>query len=111
MWALAEMPDRSVAMLAEKLRPVRTVIDLDRVAEGSSPEEIQRLRRMKKLLINKDPKVQSAVAVRRAISLLAQLGTPDAVGLLKNLAEQDPKRDVAQFATAALDRLTVSSKP
>ena len=52
---------------------------------------------MKTLLIDKDPKVESAVAVRRAISLLAQLGTPDAIGLLKNLAEQDPKRDVGRI--------------
>jgi hypothetical protein len=33
--------------------------------------------------VNKDPKVESAVAVRQAISVLAQLGTPDAIGLLK----------------------------
>jgi len=111
MWALSEMPDRSVAMLAEKLRPMRTVIDVDRVALGNSPEEIQRLRRMKKLLINKDPKVQSTVAVRRAISLLAQLGTPDAIGLLNNLADQDPKRDVWRFAAAALDRQKIPRKP
>ena len=101
MWALSEMPDRRVAMLAEKLRPVKTVIDLDRVDRGNPNEEIQRLRRMKTLLIEKDPKVESAVAVRRAISLLAQLGTPDAIGLLNNLAEHDPKRDVGRFATAA----------
>ena len=66
---------------------------------------------MKTLLVNKDPKVESAVAVRRAISLLAQLGTPDAIGLLNNLAEQDPKRDVGRFATAALDRLRIPRKP
>ena len=61
--------------------------------------------------MNKDPKVESAVAVRRAISVLAQLGTPDAIGLLKNLAEQDSKKDVGRFAAAALDRLTISPKP
>jgi RNA polymerase sigma factor (sigma-70 family) len=110
MWALSEMPDRAVAMLAEKLRPVRTVIDLNRIAQGNSHEEIQRLRRLKEILINKDPKVESAVAARRAISLLAQLGTSDAIGLLNNLAEQVPKRDVGRFATAALDRLTMPKK-
>ncbi len=61
---------------------------------------------MKTLLIHKDPKVESAIAVRRAVSLLAQIGTPDAIGLLKNLVEQDPKRDVGRIATAALKRLT-----
>ena len=110
MWALSEMPDRAVAMLAEKLRPVRTVIDLDHVDEGNPPEEIQRLRRMKKLLIDKDPTVESAVAVRRAISLLAQLGTPDAIGLLNELTEQNPQRDVGRFASAALDRLKIPGK-
>jgi WD domain, G-beta repeat len=109
MWALSAIPDRTVTMLAEKLRPVTTVIDLDRVAAGTSEEEIQRRRRMKKLLIAKDPKVESAIAVRRAISLLAWIGTPDAIGLLNNLAEQDPKRDVGRFATAALARLKIAT--
>ena len=109
--ALSQMPDRAVAMLAEKLRAVKTVIDLDRVAEGNSVEEIQRLRRMKTLLIHKDPKVESAIAVRRAVSLLAQIGTPDAIGLLHNLAKQHPTRDVARFAAAAVDRLTIPRRP
>ncbi len=104
--ALSQMPDRAVALLAEKLRAVKTVIDLDRVDTRNSVEEIGRLRRMKTLLIHKDPKIESAIAVRRAVSLLAQIGTPDAIGLLKNLVEQDPKRDVGRIATAALKRLT-----
>jgi RNA polymerase sigma factor (sigma-70 family) len=111
MWALCEMPDRAVALLAEKLRPVKTVIDLDRVDRGNSDEEIRRLRRMKTLLIHKDPKVASAVAVRRGVALLAQLGTPDAIGLLIELARQEPNRDVGRFAAAALDRLRRSGKP
>ena len=108
MWALSEIPDHTIAMLAEKLHPVRTVIDLDHVAAGGSDEEIQRLRRMKKLLIQKDAKVESAVAVRRAIALLAQLGTSDAIVLLNKLAEQDPSRDVGRFASAALQRLRIA---
>jgi hypothetical protein len=64
---------------------------------------------MKKLLIDKDPAVESSVAVRRAISLLAQFGTPEATGLLKSLADQDPKRDIGRFATAALHRLNTKS--
>ncbi len=104
--ALSQMPDRAVAMLGEKLRAVKTVIDLDRVDTRNSAQEIERLRRMKTLLIHKDPKVESAIAVRRAVSLLAQIGTPDAIGLLKNLVEQDPKSDLGRIATAALKRLT-----
>jgi RNA polymerase sigma factor (sigma-70 family) len=109
IWALSKMPDRCVSMLAEKLRPVRSVIDLDHVDAGKARDEIQRLRRMKKLLIDKDPTVESAVAVRRAIALLAQLDTPEAIALLKALAEQDPTRDVGQYARAALNRLKTKS--
>jgi RNA polymerase sigma factor (sigma-70 family) len=108
MWDLSNMPDRTVAMLAEKLRPLRTMIDLDHVTPGTSVEEIQRLRRMKKLLITRDPRVESAIAVRRAIALLAQIGTPDAIALLNDLAQQDPKREVARLATTALERLKIA---
>jgi hypothetical protein len=85
--------------------------NLDRVDEGEPYEEIQRLRRMKTLLVNKDQTIESAVAVRRAVSVLAQIGTPDAIRLLRDLAAQDPKKDVARFASAAVDRLTVFPKP
>jgi hypothetical protein len=111
IWALSEAPDRCVEMLAEKLRPVRTVIDLDHVEEGKPLEEIHRLRRMKKLLIDKDPAFESALTVRRAISLLAQLGTPEAAELLKALADQGPKRDVGRFSTDALHRLRKTEGP
>ena len=77
MFALSEIPDRAVAMLAENLRPVKTVIDLDRIAEGSSDEEAQRRQRLTRLLVERDPKVKLAIGVKRAVSLLAQLGTPD----------------------------------
>ena len=111
MWGLAEMPDRCVTLLAEKLRPVRTVIDPKRIAGGDSQAEIQRLSRMKKLLIENDPKVESEVSVRRAIVLLAQLRTPEAIGLLKDLAKQDSRNDVGRLASAALDRLAIPRRP
>jgi hypothetical protein len=63
---------------------------------------------MKKLLITRDPRVESAIAVRRAIALLAQVGTPDAIALLNDLAQQDPKREVARLATTALERLKIA---
>ena len=111
MWSLSDMGDRAVSMLAERLHPVTSVIDLDHVDEGKSTDEIDRVRRMKRLLITKDPKVASAIAVRRAISLLAQIGTPAAIGLLKNLAAREPRRDLAQIAASALDRLAISKTP
>jgi hypothetical protein len=90
---------------------VKTVIDLGRVDPQLSPEEDQRRRRMRAILIQKDPKLASAVAVRRAVSLLALIGTPDAIALLNDLAKQDPKGELGHRATAALNRSTERPRP
>ena len=87
MFALSEIPDRAVAMLAENLRPVKTVVDLDRIAEGSSDEEAQRRRRLTRLLVERDPKVKLAIGVRRAVSLLAHSAPPTRSRSLTNFAE------------------------
>jgi RNA polymerase sigma factor (sigma-70 family) len=107
MWALVEMPDRSIGMLADKLLRVRTLIGLEQLDQEHSPEEIERRTRMKNLLINKDPSIAKAVTVRRAISVLGQIGTPEAIAVLEKLASQEPKRDVGRLATDALDRLKI----
>ncbi|MFN0052286.1 MAG: M56 family metallopeptidase, partial [Planctomycetales bacterium] len=106
-WALSEVPDRAVALLAEKLRPVHSVVDPDILLEGNSPEESARIKRLKKVLAEKDPKVELAITVRRAVSLLAQLGTPEARRLLEELAERDSQGDLGRFATAALHRFRI----
>jgi WD40 repeat protein len=111
MFALCGAPDRAVAMLAENLRQVRNVVDLDRIAEGSSEEEAQRRQRLTRLLVEKDPKVKLAIGVKRAVSLMAGLGTRAAIDVLKNLAEQQPKTEVGRFATAALERSRAAPKP
>jgi hypothetical protein len=111
MWALSGIPDRAVALLAEKLGPVKSVGDLDHVDAGIPREESERRRRMRAILIQKDPKLESAIAVRRAISLLAWIGTPDAIALLNDLAKRDPSGELGRFATAALDRLNRPGKP
>jgi RNA polymerase sigma factor (sigma-70 family) len=111
MWALAEIPDRAVALLAEKLRLLRNVIDLDRIEAGLPRDEGERRRRMRSLLIQKDPKVISAVAARRALALLAQIGTPDAIALLDELAARDPRGDLGRLAAAARDRARPSRRP
>src|SRR5262249_8051238 len=69
MWQLADRPEQSVAFFAEKLRPVKSLIDLDLVAEGASAEEALNQKRLKKLLIDKDEKVESTLAARRAIAV------------------------------------------
>ena len=85
--------------------PIRSVIDLHHVDEGKPRDAIERLRHMKKFLIDKNPTVESSVAVTRAISLLAQIGTSEAIELLKALSEEDPNRDVGRLATSVLHRL------
>lgn len=108
MYDLSQMPDRAVALLAEKLRSTGSVVDLYRLADEISVEEIQRL---KKRLAAKEPDIQRSVTVRRAVSLLAQLGTPEAIQTLKTLASQDPNGDVARLAAAALYRLGPAGQP
>jgi WD40 repeat protein/predicted DNA-binding protein (UPF0251 family) len=110
MWALSDIPDRAVALLAEKLRPLRTIVDLDRIEAGLPRDECERRRRMRAILIQKDPKVVSAVAARRALSLLAQIGTADAIALLDELAARDPKGDLSRLA-AARDRVRPLRRP
>ncbi|MHC5544120.1 WD40 repeat domain-containing protein, partial [Singulisphaera rosea] len=84
MAALADLPDPAVALLSERLRPLTSVVDLDRVDEGISSDEAQRRRRLRVQHINKDPKRASVIAVRRALSLLTQIGTPEALAPIKS---------------------------
>jgi hypothetical protein len=110
MWALSNIPDRAVALLTEKLQLVTSVVDPDRIGEGESPEENQRLKRMKRLRAEIDPNVELAVTIRRAVSLLAQLGTPAATRLLQDLAERDSDGEIGQFARAALKRVRIDKR-
>ena len=48
---------------------------------------------------------EPSVAVRRVLSLLAQLGTPEATRLLKDWAERDPHGLLGAAAAAALKRM------
>src|SRR5262249_6877109 len=50
MSALTEKPAESAAFLSQKLRPVRTLIDPDSVPEGTTLQEAERLKRLKRLL-------------------------------------------------------------
>jgi hypothetical protein len=49
--------------------------------------------------------------VRRAVALLARIGTPHAMALLDELASRDPKGDLGRFAAAARDRPGKHEKP
>ena len=106
MWTISASPDRAIALLDEKLRPVKSVVDLDRTDEGDTPEESQRKRRLMKALVDKDPEAETVAAVRRGVAILAQLGTSEAVRLLEELAAREG--DVGTFAAQALKRLEVA---
>ena len=104
MWSMAKTPDRTVAFVGEKLRPVRSVMDLDRLGTELSDGELARRQRLSRLLANKDETVELLVRVRRAISLLGELSTPDAIGLLKELADRQPNEELGRSAAAAAER-------
>ncbi len=108
---LAEIPDRAVPLLAGKLRSLTSVVDLDRTEPGLPGEESERRRRMKKILIDRDPKIESAIVARRAFSVLARVGTPDAIAVLDELARRDPNGEVGRLAVAAKERATRPATP
>ena len=66
MWELSDTPDRTLALVAEKLRPVTMLVDLDRIPAGTSDEDWARQKNLKTLLIDKDPEVERLITARRA---------------------------------------------
>lgn len=90
MWALIDNPDGAVDVLAGKLRQVKTVFHENAEEENLSPDELQSRKRMKKLLVDKDPTRAFEMTIRRAVSVLGQIGTTEAIGLLEELAEREP---------------------
>lgn len=66
---------------------------------------------MKKILIDRDPKVESAIDARRAFSVLARVGTPDAIAVLHELATRDPNGELGRLAAAAKERSTRPASP
>jgi len=99
------LPDRAVQLVAEKLRQVKSIVDPAQLSDEKSPEAAQRLDRLKKRLADNDPQIASAVTVRRAISLLAKIGTPAATRLLEDMQNRDVGGPLGQIAAAALKRV------
>ncbi len=104
MWAMTETPDRTVAFLGNKLRPITKVMDLDRIAKGVSEEEAAERQRLARVLAEKNERVALTYVVRRAVALLSQLNTADSRRILKELAERDPDGELGRLAKAALER-------
>jgi WD40 repeat protein len=101
MCELAETPDQAVALLGEKLRAVKFVIDTGSTG-GAFGEEAARRQRLAKLLVDKQTNAIRSATARRAMSLLVQINTPEAIELLKELATRDPSGDIGRQAAAAL---------
>ena len=104
MLALSDDPERTVELLANKLRTVRSAVDPARVGRDQPDEERERRRRITQLMTERDPKVKSVNTIRRATALLAGAGTPHAKGLLEELTSRDPDGNLGKFANSALKR-------
>jgi WD40 repeat protein len=80
MWTLLRTPSHAVSLVAERgPKLVQPRIDHE--------------------------EAEPSVAVRRMLSLLAQIGTPEATRLLKEWAERDPHGPLGAASTAALKRM------
>jgi WD40 repeat protein len=81
IWTLSGMPEHAVTLLAEKTG------DWERLSADRSTDE-------------------QSTAARRAVSLLIQIGTPNAILLLKKWAAQNRNGVLGQSAAEALRRLS-----
>lgn len=77
---------------------------------GLRLDEIQHLKRLKKLFVYKDANVERRATVRPTVSPLAQLGAADAIGVLDDFAVRDPKGDLGRLAAGALDWIGTRTK-
>jgi HEAT repeat protein len=81
------------------------MLEPDPPTPPESVEEQYRLRELKTRLGDADKSVQRSITVRRAMSVLADIGSPEAIKVLKDLANQNPPSDVSQLAARTLNRL------
>jgi WD40 repeat protein len=105
MWKLTGKPEKAVELLAEKLEPVTTLVDVTRVTDGDSEEAKRRQQELLDQLSVNQPEVQSSLVYRRALAVLAQIGTPAARRVLQELTARQPATDdVNRLAREALAR-------
>jgi WD40 repeat protein len=104
MRKLTNAAEPAVALLGEKLRGIETIIDFDRVSTDATEDESRRQQELLNRLGDRDKAVARVMTVRRAISVLAQIGTADALHQLQELSKHAPNDDVKRLAAAALER-------
>ncbi|QDT47689.1 translocation protein TolB [Symmachiella dynata] len=104
IWAMSKQPQATVELLGKKLRAVEEVVDMSRVGLDLSDEEANRRKRLKRLMVAKKPGMETLPTVQRAISLLVQIGTPEAVALIEKLTIANNEA-VNQSAKHALSRI------
>jgi WD40 repeat protein len=102
VWSLARKPQFSVPLLAEKLRPVETLVDLDQPDETVDRQESRRRKRLQQILVDKDPKLERTSAAHRALAALALCHTPAADALLKELSQSSACAPIKEMAAALL---------
>jgi hypothetical protein len=93
-----------VELIAEKLRPVQVVFDLDAIADPNAAPDMQRRKRLMKLLIEKEEKTESLAAVRRSVYLLAEINNGPATALLQEFASGS-QAEMSALAAEALEYL------
>lgn len=108
MCAMTIEPDHAATFIADKLRGVTKLMDPNEVDDGLSEEDAERRRRLKRLLIKKDPGIEYAVRVQRAVAILTNVDTPLAKKQLHELAK-DPQSPVGRLATEELAFGTTSN--
>lgn len=104
MWNLVAAPEKSVPLIAEKLRPVRMVFDVEHDNATKTREENDRLKQQKQNLIDRNPRMASELVVRRAISVLVQVHSKESIQVLEELATSDPQGTVGRYAKALLKK-------
>lgn len=102
MTHLASAPEVAVPFVIEKIRHVESLLDPREVDEADTAQEAFRTRSLKGLLIEKDPRIERPIAYRRAVALLARIGSPEAVDALELLASEAETGEIADLATAYL---------
>lgn len=100
-WKLSESPDETVALLREKLLPIKTVVDTEYLDPTLPPVQAEVRRLQSEFGLESDPTRERVTTVARALAVLQQLDTPAAAELRAGLAQRD---DELGRRAQALDR-------